>query len=72
MELTVGCLSIRFQWMSLKEASPELIASWESGGTAGLMGAAPHPAPSSSWLLQASVLLHKGPHTILSIQTCLH
>lgn len=35
------------------------------------MGAAPCPVPSSSWQ-QASVLLHKGPHTILSIHTCLH
>lgn len=34
------------------------------------MGAAPCPVPSSSWQ-QASVLLHLGPHTILSIHTCL-
>lgn len=56
----------------LKEASPKLIASWKRGGTAGPMSAAPHPVLSSSWLLQASVLLHKGPHTILPIHTCLH
>lgn len=35
------------------------------------MSAAPCPVPSSSWQ-QASVLLHKGPHTKLSIHTCLH
>ena len=72
MELMVGHLSTRFQWVSLNETSPELTASWQRGGTAELMGAAPLPVPSSSWLLQASVLLHKGPHTILPIHTCLH
>lgn len=35
------------------------------------MGAAPCSMPSSSWQ-QTSVLLHKGPPTILSIHTCLH
>lgn len=70
-ELTVGHLSTRFQKRSLKEAFLWLTASQERGGTAGLMGAAPCPIPSSSWQ-QASVLLHKGPRTTLSIHTCLH
>lgn len=69
----VGRLSTRFQWVSLKEASPELIASWERVGTAGLMGAASHPVPSSSWMLQASYSTAEGtPHHIHSIHTCLH
>lgn len=49
-ELMVGHLSTRFQGMSLKEAFPWLTASWERGGTAGLMVLllALFPAPAGS------------------------